>query len=70
MEYLQCDSSFLESRINATTIAELETHGWIQSQFVSYLAHVSGLVLPMSLGDTYSQLGDYQQVRILLYEGP
>jgi Tc toxin complex TcA C-terminal TcB-binding domain len=50
----------LESRINATTIAQLQTHYWIQNQFVSYLAHVSEFVLPMSLGDTYSQLGDFQ----------
>jgi hypothetical protein len=51
----------LESRINANTLIALETYLWDLPQFVSYLAHVQGFVLPLALGDTYFALGDYEK---------
>lgn len=55
------EAQLLQPRINATTILALETYYWDLSQFVSYLAHVRGFVLPLALGDTYFALGDYEK---------
>ena len=49
----------LEPRILATSISALDTYYWSLPQFVTYVTHVSGFILPLALGDTYSQLGDY-----------
>ena len=53
------ETELLAPRVNATTLAELETHYWEFTQFISYLAHVGGFILPLALGDTYFALGDY-----------
>ena len=53
------ESELLSPRVNAKTLAELDTYYWELTQFVSYLAHVNGFVLPLALGDTYFALGDY-----------
>jgi hypothetical protein len=52
-------TQLLQPRIAATTIAALDTYYWSLPQFVTYLTHVSGFILPLALGDTYAQLGDY-----------
>lgn len=55
------EAQLLKPRINASTLAALETHLWDLSQFVSYLSHVQGFVLPLALGDTYCALGDHEK---------
>lgn len=52
-------AQLLQTRIAATTIAALDTYYWSLPQFVTYLAHVSGFILPLALGDCYAKLGDY-----------
>lgn len=54
-------TQLLEPRIQADTLSALETYYFSPVQFVAYLAHVAGFILPMAIGDTYSQLGDYGQ---------
>lgn len=51
----------LEPRVAATKLEALETYYWKLSQFVSYLTHVGGFILPLALGDTYSVLGDAER---------
>lgn len=55
------EARLLQPRINANTLSALETYIWDLPQFVSYLAHVQGFVLPLALGDTYFALGDYKK---------
>ena len=54
-------AKLLQPRIAASSLVDLETHYWKLPQFVSYLAHVGGFVLPMALGDAYAAVGDSQQ---------
>ena len=51
----------LQPRVNASSLSALDTYLWLPPQFVSYLSHVTGFILPMALGDTYAQLGDYER---------
>lgn len=51
----------LAPRINATTLPALAINFTNLPVFVAHLAHVYGLVLPLSLGDTYLALGDTEQ---------
>lgn len=55
------EATLFQPRINATTLAALEMYLWDVTQFVSYLTHVQGFVLPLDLGDTYAALGDYNR---------
>jgi hypothetical protein len=55
------ESVLLEPRINANSLLELETYQMYFEQFVTYLAHAGGFILPLALGDTYFALGDYDQ---------
>jgi hypothetical protein len=53
------EKNLLQSRVAATALADLDHRLWDLIQFVTYLAHVQGFVLPLALGDTYAALGDY-----------
>jgi tetratricopeptide (TPR) repeat protein len=49
-----------EARVAATTIRELLTfEEFGVAQQITYLAHASGFLLPMAIGDTYYELGEY-----------
>ncbi|MFI0479398.1 hypothetical protein [Actinomadura sp. 9N215] len=50
-----------DSRVNQATLDGLSTYLGSITQFVTYLAHVQGFVLPLALGDTYAGLGDYSK---------
>jgi tetratricopeptide (TPR) repeat protein len=51
-----------EARVNATKIRELLTFEELgAAQEITYLAHASGFLLPMALGDTYYELGQYNK---------
>jgi hypothetical protein len=52
-------TQLFEPRVHAVTLSALETYYWYLPQFVSYLTHVSGFILPLAIGDAYSQLGDF-----------
>jgi Tc toxin complex TcA C-terminal TcB-binding domain len=54
----EIQNKLLQPRIAADSLAELETHYWVATQFVAYLTHVAGFILPVALGDTYAALGD------------
>jgi hypothetical protein len=54
-------TQLLEPRVQATTLSALDTYYFSIPQFITYLAHVSGFILPLAIGDTYSQLGDYDR---------
>ncbi len=51
-------TKLLQPRVNAVQLEQLETYYWQLPQFVSYLTHVAGFILPTALGDTYAALGD------------
>jgi hypothetical protein len=51
----------LKPRVTATTLQSLDTHLSHANQWVSYLTHSQGYILPMALGDTYFALGDYEK---------
>jgi tetratricopeptide (TPR) repeat protein len=55
------ETQLLKTRVNAKTLVALETYFLDLTQFVSYLAHIQGFVLPLALGDTYFALGDYEK---------
>jgi hypothetical protein len=55
------EAKLLQPRIEAKTLEALDTHMLEFPQFVSYLTHVQGFILPLALGDTYSALGDYEK---------
>ncbi len=57
----EIESKLLQPRVTATQLDALEIYYWQLPQFISYLTHVGGFILPMALGDTYSALGDYQK---------
>lgn len=57
----EIEGKLLQPRVAATTLAALETYYWYLPQFVTYLAHVGGFILPMALGDTYAALGDHHK---------
>ncbi len=57
----EIEARVLQPRIGAASLKELEPHLYALPQFVSYLAHVSGFVLPLALGDTYFAMGDYSR---------
>jgi hypothetical protein len=49
-----------EARVGATALAELATFEAVSiTQFVTYLTHVWGYVLPVAIGDTYHELGSH-----------
>jgi hypothetical protein len=48
-----------EERIDAVHIKDLEAHLTVAVNFVTYLAHVQGFLLPLAIGDTCVALGDY-----------
>lgn len=50
-----------EARVNAESLQALDPILWEPVQFVAYLTHVQGFVLPLALGDTYAALGDFQK---------
>jgi tetratricopeptide (TPR) repeat protein len=54
----EIQSKLLQPRIAATSLLDLEIHYQEQSQFVAYLTHIAGFVLPVAIGDTYAALGD------------
>jgi tetratricopeptide (TPR) repeat protein len=54
-------NKLLMPRVAATELSELESYYSELSQFISYLTHVGGFILPMALGDTYAALGDEQK---------
>jgi tetratricopeptide (TPR) repeat protein len=54
-------AELLQPRIEATTLSALDTHLDNPSSCVAHLAHVAGWVLPLSLGDAYAALGDYDR---------
>lgn len=51
------EAAFYQPRIDAVRLADLIVDLGNLGAFTSHLAHVSGLVLPLSLGDTYHALG-------------
>lgn len=57
----EIEGKLLQPRIGAITLAALETYYWQLPQFVTYLTHVGGFILPVALGDAYAALGDHQK---------
>ena len=55
----QIEDKLLQPRINAASLADLAIHFEVMPQFISYLSHVGGFVLPTALGDCYMALGNY-----------
>jgi hypothetical protein len=58
------ESQLLIPRIEATTLSELNSYWAYWPQFVTYLCHIQGFVLPLALGDTYFALGDYEKAAL------
>lgn len=60
----QIEAELLGPRVEATTLAALDLHLSYAYQFVSYLSHIRGFVLPLALGDIYFALGDYEKAAV------
>ena len=50
-----------EARIGADTLEALRTHDHLEGNFVAYLGHLYGFVLPMSIGDCHLHLKDFAE---------
>ncbi len=50
-----------EPRITATTLNALLTYEDLGFNFVTYLAHIHGFTIPLSLGDCYLEMGEFDQ---------
>jgi len=50
-----------ESRVSATRLEELHTHEDLASNFVAYMGQAYGFTLPMSMGDCYFEMGEYDK---------
>src|SRR5262249_12988286 len=55
----EINSKILSPRVSAETLPALEVHLGQINQFITYLAHIRGFILPLALGDCYYALGDY-----------
>jgi tetratricopeptide (TPR) repeat protein len=54
-------NAIYQPRINATTLEALGTYETIQSNFIAYLTHIYAFTIPMSLGDCYLELGEFDE---------
>lgn len=48
-----------QPRIIATTLESLRTYEDLPFNFVAHLAHIQGFTIPMSFGDCYSEMGEF-----------
>jgi len=55
-----------EPRIHAASLRELATFEAVESNFLAYIPHTYGFTLPLSLGDCYVEMGEFDQA-ILWY---
>lgn len=60
-------ASIYQPRITATSLAALATFEIIDTNFIAYIPHTYGFTIPLSLGDCYLELGDYEEA-ITWYE--
>ncbi|MDQ3695666.1 MAG: tetratricopeptide repeat protein [Chloroflexota bacterium] len=59
-------ASLFERRVQATTLAALDTRARYLPSFIAHLAHVQGFMLPLALGETYAALGDDERAEAYL----
>ncbi|MEV0384752.1 hypothetical protein [Nonomuraea sp. NPDC050643] len=50
-----------QERVGARTLEALRTHDDLEGNFVAYLGHLYGFVLPMSIGDCHVRLKDFTE---------
>jgi tetratricopeptide (TPR) repeat protein len=56
-----------QTRVTATTLGGLRTFEELDSNFVAYLTHIQGFTIPMSIGDCYLELGEFDKA-LLWYQ--
>ena len=57
----EIETKLLLPRIQAKHLSALHIPLELATQFITYLSHVGGFVLPMAIGDAYSALGEYDK---------